>query len=61
MTEPEKTYLKIGDVAFTSGAHIRWDGQDWIVNGFEDDTFYDGELVEDVWDEPYVLKKTEGR
>ena len=50
----EKYELKVGDVAFTTGAHIRWTGKLWEVMGFEDDTFYDGELVNDVEEHPYT-------
>ena len=50
------TILKDGDIAFTTGAYIRWDNATkcWIVDNFDDDTYYDGELVCDQFGQPYT-------
>lgn len=52
----KKTFLKTGDIAFTTGAFIVWDSESkkWTVTGFEDDTFFDGMCVEDVEEKPYT-------
>ena len=53
-----KQYLKKGDRVFTTGAYLLWDGKKWIVDGIEDDTFYDGELVNfDSNERPYICPK----
>lgn len=43
-----KTIIENGDVVFATGVHLRRDttvNGGWVVEGFEDDTFFDGELV----------------
>lgn len=54
---PEKYYLKQGDRVFTTGAYLIWDGKKWILGGLEDDTYYDGELVENDDDKPYIVRE----
>lgn len=47
--DPEIVMVRIvedGDRAFTNGAYITRKGKTWIVDGFEDDSFYDGELMQ---------------
>ena len=52
----KKTFLKTGDIAYTTGAFIEWDNESkkWTVTQFEDDTFFDGECVENVEENPYT-------
>ena len=38
--------LNPNSVCFTTGAFIKWDGEKWILNSLEDDTYYDGSIVE---------------
>lgn len=44
----KKTIIRNGDVVFATGVHLRRatavDGG-WVVEGFEDDTYFDGELI----------------
>ena len=50
-----KNYLKKYDRAFSTGVYLVWDGEKFVTDGFEDDTYFDGDLVN--WDEygkPYV-------
>lgn len=49
-----KYELQENDIAYTTGAYIRWNGKWWDVVSFEDDTYYDGELVEEVESKPYI-------
>lgn len=50
-----KYKLKKYDRAYTVGAFIVWMGDHWEIDGFEDDTFYDGESVNDIEScEPYT-------
>lgn len=45
----EQHWREIGGTVFTTGAHIEaveFDGEyRWIVTGFEDDTYFDGKLL----------------
>jgi len=53
-----KKYLQSGDSVFSTGVFLQWNGERFIVEGFEDDTFYDGLLVN--FDEeglPYIEKE----
>lgn len=38
-------YLQAGDRVFATGVHLKYDGSSWIVGEFEDDTYFDGALV----------------
>ena len=49
-----KKYLQEGDIAFTTGAHIQKKGDQWVVVGFEDDTYFEGKYVENVETKPFV-------
>jgi hypothetical protein len=49
-----KKFLNEGDTVFATGVYLTWDGEKWVVGEFEDDTFYNGIIVEDVEDNPYV-------
>ena len=50
-----KRYLNKGDRCFTTGAFIVWDGEKFVLDGIEDDTYYDGELINfDKKDRPYA-------
>lgn len=53
----QKVYLKNGDQVFATGVFLIWDGESrkWIVDRFEDSTFYDGHYVEEVESgKPYI-------
>jgi len=53
----KKVYIKHGDQVFATGVFLTWDGENkkWIVDRFEDSTFYDGQYVqEEESKRPYV-------
>lgn len=52
--DSEHYFLKQGDVAYATGVFIRWNGKWWEVVNFEDDTYHDGALVEDIENKPYI-------
>lgn len=52
-----KYFLKVGDTAYTTGALVEWDGVWWKVVSFEDETYYDGEIVEDIEGKPFTEVK----
>ena len=50
-----KYELKENDTAYATGVFIRWNGKWWEVVSIEDDTYYDGKLVEEVESKkPYI-------
>jgi len=56
----KKYTLKAGEKAYTTGAWIRYEGEGvWSLIGTDDDTFYDGQLVEFNENEPYIETKEE--
>lgn len=48
-----KRYLKKGDRAYTTGAFVIWDGEKFILDSFDDDIHFEGELVDFAY-APYV-------
>ncbi len=53
----KRVYLKHEDQVFATGVFLTWDGENkkWIVDRFEDSTFYDGHYVADEESKrPYV-------
>jgi len=40
-----KIYLKKGDKVFTTGAWLLWDGEKLVLDEIDEDTFFDGQLV----------------
>jgi len=55
-----KHYLKEGDVFYATGVFIKFNGKDklwhekFTVERFEDDSFYNGQYVEDMENSPYI-------
>ena len=50
-----KQYLKAGQQCYTIGAYVWWDGKRFQLENLNDDTYYDGELVEfDDNGKPYI-------
>lgn len=55
-----KIELKNGDRVFTTGAYLIWNEKDkgFSFDGLEDDTYFDGELINfDDMDNPYIEKE----
>lgn len=52
-----KYKLKKYDIAYATGVFLRWNGKWWDVERFEDDTYYDGKLVEEVESKPYIERE----
>jgi len=53
-----------GDRAFSTGCWLRYDEEDncFRFDGLEDDTYYDGKLVEfDKKEKPYINIKTKSK
>ena len=56
-----KTPVPVGEIVYTTGAYLRYDPAVegcYVVVQFEDDTFYDGDLVEDVESAPHTEKES---
>lgn len=49
-----KILIKRGDRVYATGVFLRRSGKTWRVVSFEDDTYFDGEYVEDIEGEPYI-------
>lgn len=49
-----KRYLKEGDSVYATGVFLTRTGKTWGVVSFEDDTYFNGQCVEDIEDKPYV-------
>ncbi|MFA5196527.1 MAG: hypothetical protein WC401_12070 [Bacteroidales bacterium] len=51
-----KKYLKHGDRAFCTGCYLRYDEKEncFRFDGLEDDTFFDGKLVNFEDDKPFT-------
>ena len=54
----KRYYLKKGDWVYATGVKLAWDEEKWHVVSFEDDTFYDGEYVQEVENNPYITQDT---
>ena len=50
----KKYYLQIGDTAYATGVRIRRDEEGFHIVGFEDSTYHDGVIVEDMEGKPYI-------
>jgi len=48
--------IKNGDQAYCNGAWVMWDENkaEWELIRLEDDIYFNGEPVQDCWNEPYV-------
>lgn len=56
----KKYYLEEGDVIFTTGAYLKWDGEKFTLESLSDsdDDFFDGKPLErDEKDKPYIEKE----
>jgi len=47
-------YLENGDTIFATGVFLTYLNGKFEVSSFEDDTFFDGNIVEDIENRPYV-------
>lgn len=49
-----KRYIQEHDRVYATGVFLRRYNGDWIVDGFEDDTYYDGDIVNDMDGTPFT-------
>ena len=54
METVKKVYLVEGNRVFATGVFLLYQGNKFVVDGFEGDTFFDGETVEDIENIPYI-------
>ena len=47
-------FLENGDMVFATGVLLEYFDGKFVVSSFEDDTFFDGRIVEDIENNPYV-------
>jgi len=47
-------YLENGDMVFATGVFLRYFNGKFEVSSFKDDTYFDGNIVEDIENKPYT-------
>jgi len=53
----KKIHIKTGELCYTTGAYIRWNGKCFDLAEIDEDTYYDGQLVDfDDNDKPFIDK-----
>jgi len=53
-----KRYLEKGDTAYTTGAYIVYAGDGkWTLGSMEEDTYFDGAIVNNEETKPYIEVK----
>ena len=50
----KKVYLVEGNRVFSTGVFLVYQDNKFVVDSFEEDTFFNGETVEDIENIPYI-------
>ena len=53
-TKMSKYNLKNGDRVYSTGVFLEYDGDNFVVVKFDSDTFFDGEVVNDIEQKPFT-------
>jgi len=51
-----KYFLQKGDRCYATGVYVIWDGEKFVLDGFEDDVFYDGYALVHCFEETETNK-----